>query len=548
MPLCPQITNTPITVSQTGDFTVSSVVPAVSDTIDGLAQGFSDIVVDLDGKTKAYYQNDAPTGTLNEGDIWFDTNDGNKQYFYTGTAWVSVQDTAIAAAAAAASAAQTTADGKNRIYRQTTTPTGGTYVEGDLWFDTDDDNKIYRYTSGSWSTTVPLGNNALGNLSANKITSGTIDASVITVSNINAGNISTGTLSADRIASASITGTKIAAGTITASNIATGTITATQIAAGTITATQIASSTITTDKLVAGTLTGYTVTATVGTKSITLSGSTAVLTISDSSTGFLTGGGIEITSSSFTGSYGARGLTFGGSVAFSNDGSGNALIQSGSNTDIRLSPNGGTYSNTHAVVVEGHIDVLGAFVGPVTVNSGPIYTGTATSTASDQTEGISLTQGGTISARRSNNNPLNLHIYNVTAGTSTSVPIIQFIRNGTNRGTLEVFGNTTAPTLVGSSDYRLKENIRDYSGALDKLMATKVRVFNEVADSAKNDVVGFVAHEFAEVFPDFVGGQKDAVDADGNPIYQKLGYGNLVPHLVRAIQELKEEIQQLKGE
>jgi hypothetical protein len=264
MPLCPQITNTPITVTQTSDFTVTSVIPAVSDTLDGLAQDFANIIVDLDGKTKAYYQTTAPTGA-NEGDIWFDTDDGNKQYFYTGTAWVSVQDTAIAAAQAAATAAQTTADGKNRIYRQTTQPTGGTYVEGDLWFDTDDDNRIYRFTSGSWGTTVPLGNNALGNLSANKITSGTIDASVITVSNINAGNISTGTLSADRIASASITGTKIAAGTITASNIATGTITATQIAAGTITATQIAASTITAtqiNSLNGATIGGWTISST----------------------------------------------------------------------------------------------------------------------------------------------------------------------------------------------------------------------------------------------------------------------------------------------
>ncbi len=29
MPLCPQITNTPVTVTQTADFTVSSVLPVV---------------------------------------------------------------------------------------------------------------------------------------------------------------------------------------------------------------------------------------------------------------------------------------------------------------------------------------------------------------------------------------------------------------------------------------------------------------------------------------------------------------------------------------
>lgn len=357
MPLCPQITNTPITVTQTGDFTVTSVVPAVADTKDGLADNLDSIEIAVNGKNKIYRQTTAPTGDLNTGDIWFDTDDGNKLYYWTGTAWVSVQDNAIAtaqatadskiktfyqaspptatgigdiwfdtddgfkqyfwsgtawtsvqdtaiaaassaaaAASAAATAAQTTADGKNKVFRQTSAPTAS--AVGDLWFDTDDDNRIYRWDGSSWVANN-LGNNAIASLSANKLTAGTIDASVITVSNINAGNISTGTLNADRIASASITGTKIAAGTITASNIATGTITAsqiaastitgsliaaatitasniaantitasqiaagtitaTQIAAGTITATQIAAGSITTDKLVAGTLSGYTI-------------------------------------------------------------------------------------------------------------------------------------------------------------------------------------------------------------------------------------------------------------------------------------------------
>ena len=273
----------------------------------------------VNGKNKIYRQATAPTTGLVEGDIWFDTSNGNRQYYWNGTSWLDVQDTAIAAAAsaaaaaqAAATAAQTTADGKNRVYRQTSQPTGGTYAEGDLWFDTDDDNKIYRYTSGSWGTAVTLGNNALANLSANKITSGTIDASVITVSNINAGNISTGTLAADRIAAASITGSKIAAGTITASNILAGTITAAQIATATITATQIAAGTITTDKLVAGTLAGYTIQSlnaafvisstgsisgadTIGCNSLTASGTVSGSTVSATNT--LSGGSLSLTGS-----------------------------------------------------------------------------------------------------------------------------------------------------------------------------------------------------------------------------------------------------------
>ena len=313
MPLCPQITNTPITVTQTVDFTVTSVIPAIASTSDGLADEFASIETMVNGKNKIYRQTTAPTGTLTIGDIWFDTDDGNKLYYWTGTAWVSVQDNAIAtaqatadskvktfyqasaptasevgdiwfdtddgfkqyywngtswlsvqdtaiaaassaaaAASSAATAAQTTADGKNKVFRQTSAPTAS--AAGDLWFDTDDDNRIYRWSGSAWVAN-DLGTNALANFSANKITSGTIDASTVTVSNINAGNISTGTLNADRIAAASITGTKIAAATIEASNIAAGTITASQIAASTITGAKIAAATITASNVAANTIT-----------------------------------------------------------------------------------------------------------------------------------------------------------------------------------------------------------------------------------------------------------------------------------------------------
>ena len=39
--------------------------------------------------------------------------------------------------------AQATANGKNKIYRQSSAPTTGPFATGDLWFDTDDDNKHY---------------------------------------------------------------------------------------------------------------------------------------------------------------------------------------------------------------------------------------------------------------------------------------------------------------------------------------------------------------------------------------------------------------------
>lgn len=208
MPLCPQITNTPVTVTQTADFTVTSVSPVVP----------------------------ATTGD------------------------VAVATAAASAAQSTANTAQSTADGKNKIYRQGTTPTG-TFAVGDTWFNTSSDNAISRWDGSSWVATT-LGNNALASISANKITAGTIDASVITVSNLNAGNISTGYLAAARIQAASLDASVITAGTITASQIATGTITATQIAAGTITAAKIASATITADRISTGAIGGFTITST----------------------------------------------------------------------------------------------------------------------------------------------------------------------------------------------------------------------------------------------------------------------------------------------
>lgn len=154
----------------------SSFVPVTDATAQSIAAG----------KNTTYVQANEPTGgTYTIGDLWIDTDDGNKLYAWNGTAWAARQDATIAFA-------QATADGKNTIYRQTTAPTGGTYTSGDLWFDTDDNNKIYRYNGTNWNTAVQLGGNALANVNANTITAGTIDANVITVSNINAGNITTG--------------------------------------------------------------------------------------------------------------------------------------------------------------------------------------------------------------------------------------------------------------------------------------------------------------------------------------------------------------------
>lgn len=100
-----------------------------------------------DGKIETFWQTSAP-GSASEGDIWFDTDDGYKQYRWTSGAWVVAADTRIGTAIADAAAAQATADGKVVTFVQTSTPTAEGV--GDLWFDSDDGYKLYRWNGSSW--------------------------------------------------------------------------------------------------------------------------------------------------------------------------------------------------------------------------------------------------------------------------------------------------------------------------------------------------------------------------------------------------------------
>jgi hypothetical protein len=57
---------------------------------------------------------------------------------------------------------------------------------------------------------------------------------------------------------------------------------------------------------------------------------------------------------------------------------------------------------------------------------------------------------------------------------------------------------------------------------------------------------GFIAHELAEVVPDAVTGEKDAIDEDGKIIPQGVDYSKLVVFLAAAIQEQQSMIEDLK--
>ena len=123
--------------------------------------------------------------------------------------------------------------------------------------------------------------------------------------------------------------------------------------------------------------------------------------------------------------------------------------------------------------------------------------------------------------------------------------LIRFLRNGTVCGEIVNTGATTVAYNT-SSDYRLKENVVEMTGALDRIDQLKPSRFNFIADGDIT-VDGFLAHEVADVVPEAITGEKDAIDDEGNPIYQSIDQSKLVPLLVGAIKELKAEIQQLKN-
>jgi hypothetical protein len=130
----------------------------------------------------------------------------------------------------------------------------------------------------------------------------------------------------------------------------------------------------------------------------------------------------------------------------------------------------------------------------------------------------------------------------VNCGSATATPMT-FRSGGTNRGTITTTSGGTAYNTT--SDYRLKENVQAMQNALTTVSALKPVTYKWKADNSNGQ--GFIAHELAEVCPQAVTGQKDAVDANGNPQYQGIDVSFLVATLTAAIQEQQVIINSLKA-
>jgi len=106
---------------------------------------------------------------------------------------------------------------------------------------------------------------------------------------------------------------------------------------------------------------------------------------------------------------------------------------------------------------------------------------------------------------------------------------------------------TTTVALVSTSDQRLKTNIADAASGLDKLANVKIRSFNWDKDGSFVDF-GIIAQELNEVAPECVRIGSDDLTEDGNlkNPWSAQPYV-LVPAMIKAIQELSDQVTTLKA-
>jgi hypothetical protein len=150
-------------------------------------------------------------------------------------------------------------------------------------------------------------------------------------------------------------------------------------------------------------------------------------------------------------------------------------------------------------------------------------------------EGVKLLPTGRVYSVITSSAADSYDLYNTTAAA------YRFYVN--NAGTIFA----TSATITAISDIRLKENVRDLDAGLDTILALKPRRFDWKEGKGKDvrDDMGFIAQEVETVLPELVGGWKAG---EGEPDDLKsVKAGDLIPVLVKAIQELTARVAQLEG-
>jgi len=207
-------------------------------------------------------------------------------------------------------------------------------------------------------------------------------------------------------------------------------------------------------------------------------------------------------------------------------------------------------ANAAIIDVSGSITRISA-AGPDNTTNGTMAFNTASANAGVFNERMRITSAGELLVGTTSS--VDSGILQVAYASGVNNGII-FRTNGTGSQYAAIFyngngavgsitTNASATAYNTSSDYRLKENITSITGALATVAQLKPVTYKWKTDGS--DGQGFIAHELAEVVPDCVTGEKDAVDENGKPKYQGVDTSFLVATLVSAIQEQQALIESL---
>jgi hypothetical protein len=169
------------------------------------------------------------------------------------------------------------------------------------------------------------------------------------------------------------------------------------------------------------------------------------------------------------------------------------------------------------------------------ISSGDLLVGTTTNNP-----GIGNTANGVkagailIAASRASNFPAYFNRNTDDGG------VVWFGREGNQVGSISV--TTTLTSYNVTSDYRLKTVVGAVTGQGARIDALEPIEYTWNSNGSRTR--GFLAHKFQEVYADSVTGAKDAVDADGKPVYQQMqaSTSEVIADLVAEIQSLRQRL------
>ena len=124
----------------------------------------------------------------------------------------------------------------------------------------------------------------------------------------------------------------------------------------------------------------------------------------------------------------------------------------------------------------------------------------------------------------------------LSATGTSSFGVQRFTNDNGIAGSISMYATSVGYNT--SSDYRLKQDLKEYNG-LSLVSAIKTYDYEWKVDNKR--AYGVLAHELQEVLPQAVFGEKDAEEMQG------VDYSKLVPIMIKAIQEQQVQIQELKN-